>query len=227
MTVTMPAPNEIAEKEFTDVPLTKVPGGVENHVRQLRRRRGRPPRRAAVADGGGGGAPPAAAPPADPAPPVVKRREIRRMPGAGGAVHRGAPQDDGEQDGPETSPFSGSPATTAGRATAASACTHCTEHRQETFPGGTARTVAFEKGLQEADRALGNDGQIALRSVMDEPEVNGWWCPILRKHFPNDTEKMRALLADPSVKGDGTGDGKRGLGARVGDRVGCDDQAEG
>ena len=45
---------------------------------------------------------------------------------------------------------------------------------------------------------------------MDEPEVNGQVVPaILRKHFPNDTEKMRALLADPSVKGDGTGGGKR------------------
>ena len=37
------------------------------------------------------------------------------------------------------------------------------EHRQETFPGWhRAYLVAFEKGLQEADRALGNDGQIAL-----------------------------------------------------------------
>ncbi len=117
------------------------------------------------------------------------------------------------KDGPETSPFfelagyHGWPGN--GNERMYSYC----EHRQETFPGWhRAYLVAFEKGLQEADRALGNDGQIALPywSVMDEPEVNGQVVPsILRKHFPNDTEKMRALLADPSVKGDGTGGGKR------------------
>ena len=64
--------------------------------------------------------------------------------------------------GPRPRRSSSSPATTAGRATATSACSRC-EHRQETFPGWhRAYLVAFEKGLQAADRALGNDGQIAL-----------------------------------------------------------------
>ena len=169
VTVTLPAPNEIAEVDFADVPLTKVPGGRQikpstvsfTVVVEADRRAERPSRMAALHSVD----PVAAAPPADPAPPVVKRQEIRRMPEAEQERYMAALLKMMENKGgeAETSAFfelagyHGWPGN--GNERMYSYC----EHRQETFPGWhRAYLVAFEKGLQEADRALGNDGQIAL-----------------------------------------------------------------
>lgn len=75
--------------------------------------------------------------------------------------------------------------------------------RQETFPGWhRAYLKAFEEALQEADRALGNDGLIALPywDAYTQPEVGGEVVPaIVRSWFPNGTETVRAMLHNPST----------------------------
>jgi len=75
------------------------------------------------------------------------------------------------------------------------------EHRQETFPGWhRAYLTAFEEALQDADRANGNDGAIGLPywDVVGRPQLGGQILPrVIREAFPNGTQVVRSMLADP------------------------------
>ena len=138
-------------------------------------------------------------PPAQPASGVVVRREMREMPRDEQlrfcrAVEKMMENVDGR---PESSEFfrlasyHGWP----GRVLCA--------HGNETFPAWhRGYLVAFERALQTADRALGNDGRLGL-PYWDcaTSEINGQVVPaVLREYFhersgPHAT--VRALIADP------------------------------
>jgi hypothetical protein len=152
------------------------------------------------------------------APPPLTRREIRTMPEADqrrfvAALQRMMVEDEGEggaeggvEGGAEGSAFFKLAAIHGwpGKGTERN-YSYC-EHRQETFPAWhRAYLCAFEEALQHADRSLGNDGRISLPywDVLERPLIDGQVVPkALRDHFPNGTEMVRRLLANPATRTD-------------------------